>query len=198
VKILDRYVLREIVPPFLVGLLLVTFVLLMNQVLLLAELFIDKGVPALEAVRILGLLLPSILVFAAPMAVLMGILGGLARLSADSEVVALRSLGIGSRRLAGPVLFFGLCGFFLTLPLALTIAPRANHAWVQAMTDSVLGRVRLKVNPLEFSEAIPGTVFFVQDIGRDGTWHNVFAYLSGDAAHPRVAMARAGWINLFP
>ena len=87
-RILDRYVLREVVPPFLVGLLLVTFVLLMNQVLLLAELFIDKGVPALQALRILGLLVPSILAFALPMAVLMGILGGLARLSADSEVVA--------------------------------------------------------------------------------------------------------------
>ncbi len=197
-KILDRYVLREIVPPFLVGLLLVTFVLLMNQVLLLAELFIAKGVPALEAVRILGLLVPSVLVFAAPMAVLMGVLGGLARLSADSEVVALQSLGIGSRRLAGPVLLFGLCGFLLTLPLALTVAPRANHAWVQAMTDSVLGRVRLKVNPLEFNESLPDMVFFVQDIDRDGTWRNVFAYLNDDPAHPRLAMARAGRIDLFP
>jgi lipopolysaccharide export system permease protein len=62
-KILDRYILREVVPPFLIGLLLVTFVLLMNQVLLLAELFIDKGVPAAEAVRILALLIPSILAF---------------------------------------------------------------------------------------------------------------------------------------
>jgi LPS export ABC transporter permease LptF/LPS export ABC transporter permease LptG len=198
VKIIDRYVLREIVPPFLIGLLLVTFVLLMNQVLLLAELFIDRGVPALEAVRILGLLLPSILAFAAPMAVLMGILGGLARLSADSEIVAMRSLGIGSRRLIGPTLLFGLCGFLLTLPLALIIAPRANHAYVQAMTDSVLGRVRLDVNPLEFNESLPEMVFFVQDVDREGTWHNVFAYLSKDPARPRLAMARRGRVDLFP
>jgi len=197
-KILDRYILREITPPFLVGLLLVTFVLLMNQVLLLAELFIAKGVPALEAVRILGLLVPSVLVFAAPMAVLMGILGGLARLSADSEVVALQSLGIGSRRLLRPVLLFGLCGFLLVLPLALSVAPRANHAWVKAMTDSVLGRVRLKINPLEFNESLPNMVFFVQDIDRDGTWHNAFVYLSDDPAHPRLVLARAGRINLFP
>ena len=197
-KILDRYILREIAPPFLVGLLLVTFVLLMNQVLLLAELFISKGVPALEAVRILGLLVPSVLVFAAPMAVLMGVLGGLARLSADSEVVALQSLGIGSGRLLRPVLLFGLCGFLLVLPLALTVAPRANHAWVKAMTDSVLGRVRLKVNPLEFNESLPNMVFFVQDIGRDGAWRNVFVYLSDDPAHPRLVLARAGRISLFP
>jgi lipopolysaccharide export system permease protein len=197
-RLLDRYVLRELAPPFIVGLLLVTFVLLMNQVLLLADLFIAKGVPALEAVRILVLLLPSILVFASPMAVLMGVLGGLARLSADSEVVALRSLGVGSGRLLRPVLFFGFCGFLLTLPLALTVAPRANHAWVRAMTDSVLGRVRLEVDPLEFNETLPNTVFFVQAVDRDGGWRNVFAYLNDDPALPRLAMARAGRVNIFP
>ncbi len=197
-KILDRYILREVVPPFLVGLLLVTFVLLMNQVLLLAELFIDKGVPAAEAMRILALLVPSILVFALPMAVLMGILGGLARLSADSEVVAFQSLGIGPRRLLQPILLFGLCGFFLTLPLALLVAPRANHAWVQAMTDTVLSRVRLKVNPLEFNESIPNVVLFVRDIDRNRIWHDVFASMNKDPAHPSLVMARTGSIHIFP
>lgn len=197
-KILDRYILREVVPPFLVGLLLVTFVLLMNQILLLAELFINRGVPAAEAVRILALLIPSILAFALPMAVLLGILGGLARLSADSEVVAFQSLGIGPRRLLRPMLIFGLCGFFLTLPLALLVAPRANHAWVQAMTDTVLARVRLKVNPLEFNESIPNMVFFVRDIDRDKVWHDVFVSMSKDPVHPRLVLARTGSIHLFP
>jgi LPS export ABC transporter permease LptF/LPS export ABC transporter permease LptG len=197
-KLINRYLLREVVPPFLVGLLLITFVLLMNQVLLLADLFIDKGVPALQAVRILGLLVPSILVFALPMAVLMGILGGLARLSADSEIVAFRSLGVGPRRLARPLLFFGLCGFLLTLPLALVVAPRANNAWVRTMTDSVLARIRLKVEPLEFNETFPGLVFLVQDVGRDQTWHHVFAYMNHDPSHPRFVMARSGRVRLFP
>jgi LPS export ABC transporter permease LptF/LPS export ABC transporter permease LptG len=197
-KLINRYLLREVVPPFLVGLLLITFVLLMNQVLLLADLFIDKGVPALQAVRILGLLVPSILVFALPMAVLMGILGGLARLSADSEIVAFHSLGVGPRRLARPLLFFGLYGFLLTLPLALIVAPRANNAWVRTMTDSVLARVRLKIEPLEFNETLPGMVFFVRDVGRDKIWHDVFAYTVKDPAEPRLIMARTGIVHLFP
>jgi len=197
-RLIDRYVLREVVPPFLVGLLLVTFVLLMNQVLLLADLFIDKGVPVLETLRILALLLPSILVFALPMAVLMGILGGLARLAADSEIVAFRSLGVGPRRLARPLLLFGLGGFLLTLPLALYFAPRANHAWVVTMTDSVLARVRLKVEPLEFNETLPGLVFLARDVGDDKVWRDVFAYLNKDPLNPRVVLARSGTVRLFP
>ncbi len=197
-KLIDRYVLREIVPPFLVGLLLVTFVLLMNQVLLLAELFIDKGVPPLQAIRLLALLIPSLLVFALPMAVLMGILGGLARLVADSEIVAFRSLGVGPGRLARPLVLFGLGGFLLTLPLALYFAPRANHDWVRTMTDSVLARVRLKVEPLEFNETLPGMVFLVRDVGRDNVWREIFAYMGKDPANPRLVMARSGTVRLFP
>ncbi len=197
-KLIDRYVLREVVPPFLVGLLLVLFVLLMNQVLLLADLFIDKGVPVLQALRVLGLLIPSILVFALPMAVLMGILGGLARLSADSEIVAFRSLGVGPRRLAAPLLLFGLGVFLATLPLALYIAPRANNAWVRTMTESVISRVRLNVEPLEFNETLPDMVFLVRDVGRDRVWHDVFAYMGKDPSNPRLVMARTGSVRLFP
>ena len=197
-RLIDRYILREIVPPFLVGLLLVMFVLLMNHVLLLADLFIDKGVPVLQALIVLGLLVPSILVFALPMAVLMGILGGLARLSADSEIVAFRSLGVGPRRLAGPLLVFGLGGFLLTLPLALTIAPHANHAWVRTMTESVIARVRLNVEPRVFNETLPGMVLLVRDVGRDKVWHDVFVDMGKDPSNPRLVMARSGTVRLFP
>lgn len=197
VRLLDRYVLREVVPPFLVGLLLVVFVLLMNQVLLLADLFIAKGVPWPEALRLLALLVPSLLVFALPMAVLMGVLGGLARLSADSEIVALRSAGVGPGRLARPLLLFGLAGFVLTLPLALFWAPRANDAWVRAMADSVLSRVRFKVEPLEFNETVPGTVLFAREAGRDGVWKDVIVFSNEDPADLRVIMAREGTVRLF-
>ncbi len=197
-KIIDRYILREIVPPFLVGLLVTTFALLMNQVLTLAELLIVRGVAAGTAARLLLLLVPSLLAFAVPMAVLAGVLGGLARLSADSEVVAFRTLGIGPGRLLRPLLVFGLGGFLVTAALALVLAPQANFRWVQVLTESVLSRAELHVRPLEFNESLPGVVLYVQEVGRDKGWENVFAYLGKDAANPRVVMARKGRIHIYP
>jgi LPS export ABC transporter permease LptF/LPS export ABC transporter permease LptG len=197
-KIFDRYILKEVFPPFLIGLLVTAFVLLMNQVLVLAELFIDRGVPAGVAARLFVFLVPSLLAFALPMAVLAGILGGLARLSADSEIIAFRTLGIGSRGLVRPLLIFGLGGWLVTSALTLVLAPRANFRWVQDMTSSVLARATLRVNPLEFSESVPNTVLFVEGIGPDQQWENVFAYLNKDPRAPRVIMARRGRINFFP
>jgi LPS export ABC transporter permease LptG/LPS export ABC transporter permease LptF len=197
-KLFDRYILREVFPPFLIGLLVTAFVLLMNQILLLAELFIEKGVPAGLAARILLLLVPSLLAFAVPMAVLTGILGGLARLSADSEIVAFRTLGIGSGRLLRPLLLFGFCGWLAASALALYIAPRANYRWVQAMTSSVLARVEFRLNPLEFNESIPNVVLFVQGIDTDGSWQNVFACLNKNPRDPKVVLARKGRVRFYP
>lgn len=198
IRLFDRYILKEILPPFAVGLLLTTFVLLMNQLLLLAELMIDKGVPAGLAVRIFGLLVPSLLAFAVPLAVLMGILGGLARLSADAETTAFRTLGIGTMRLFRPFLLFGLAGWALTSVLVMIVAPRANYAWVRAMTSSVLARVELRINALEFNESVPGMVLFIENVRPDKSWQNVFAYLGKDPSQPRLVMARRGRINLYP
>lgn len=197
-KLFDRYILREVAPPFGIGLLLCTFVLLMNQILLLAELFIAKGVSLGLAAEVLVYLIPSLLAFAVPMAVLMGILAGLSRLSTDSEIVAFRTLGISSRRLARPVLVFALGGWLLTSALTLFLAPWANYKWVRVITGSVLAKVQVRIVPREFNETIPSTVLYIQEIDRDRTWRNVFVYSTKDPAEPRIIMAREGRLDLYP
>ena len=109
-KFFDRYVIKEVIPPFFLGLLLATFVMLMNQILLLFEIFITRGVPLKAVLDILFYMIPSILTFTLPMAVLMGILGGLSRLSSDSEIMAFKTLGISYERLLRPVIVFSLFG----------------------------------------------------------------------------------------
>jgi LPS export ABC transporter permease LptF/LPS export ABC transporter permease LptG len=197
-KFFDRYLLREIIPPFFIGLLIYSFVLLMNQVFLLADLFIAKGVALLVVIQIFLYLIPSILAFAVPMSVLMGILAGLGRLSSDSEIVAFRTLGIRNSRLLRPILIFAVGGWLVTSYLALYLAPRANYKWVQTLTQSVLAKVQLKINPREFNEQIPQTVIFIQDITPDNRWENIFVYLTHSAEEPRAIFARSGRLNFFP
>ena len=197
-KFFDRYLLKEIIPPFFIGLLIYSFVLLMNQVFLLSELFIARGVSFTAVALIFIYLIPAVLAFAIPMSVLMGILAGLSRLSSDSEVVAFRTLGIRNSRLLWPVFIFAFAGWLFTSGLTLYLAPRANYKWVQTLTRSVLSKVQFKINPREFNESIPQTVLFIQDITSDNRWENIFAYLSQDAAEPRAIFARTGRLNFYP
>ncbi len=197
-KFFDRYVIREIIPPFLIGLLLTTFVLLMNQILQLSEIFITRGVPLKDVLEILVYLLPSVLAFTIPMAVLMGTLGGLGRLSSDSEVMAFKTLGIGYGRLLRPVMLFSLSGWLVTSCFALYLAPRTNYMLIQSLSRSVLTRVQFRIHPGEFNESIPNTVIFIQGLTRERDWQNVFVYFSDPADEPKVITAGKGRLNFYP
>jgi LPS export ABC transporter permease LptF/LPS export ABC transporter permease LptG len=197
-KFFDRYIIKEVVPPFLIGILIFTFVLLMNQILQLSEIFITRGVPFKAVVEIFVYLIPAILAFTVPMAVLMGILAGLSRLSADSEITALKTLGISYKRLLRPVLLFSFVGCLVTSYLTLYLAPRSNYKWVQSLYQSVLAKVQLKINPREFNESIPNMVLFIQDITQDNNWENIFVYFSDQPEEPRVILAKKGKLNFYP
>jgi len=193
----DRYILKEVTPPFLLGLLLYSFVLLMNQILVLTEQIVTRGVGLGVTFRLLACLLPAILAFTLPMAVLMGILAGLSRLSSDSEVVAFRTLGIGQGRLLRPLLAFALLGWILTSALTLFLAPRSNVLYVQTYLREVLHRTQFRLTPRVFNESIPNTVIYVQDLSGAGEeWRNVLMSLSDPAQEPRLILARAGRLDV--
>ncbi len=197
-KYFDRYIIKELIPPFFIGLLLTTFVLLMNQILQLSEIFITRGVPLRAALEILFYLIPSIFAFTLPMAVLMGTLGGLSRLSTDSEVMAFKTLGISYTRLLRPVLLFSVLGWLLTSYFALYLAPQFNYKMDQTLTRSVLTRVQFRIHPREFNESIPDTVIFIQGVSQEREWENIFVYFSEPRDEPRVISAEKGRLNVYP
>jgi len=197
-KFFDRYIYRELIPPFLLGLLITTFVFLMNEILLLSEVFIAKGVSLEATLKILFYLIPSIIAFTLPMAVLMGILAGLSRMSSDSEIMAFKTLGISYKRLLGPVFVFSFVGWLLTSYLTLYLAPHANHKWVQTFSESVLAKVQLEINPREFNETIPQAVLYIQEISQEKDWENIFAFFSDPPEEPRVILAKRGKLSFYP
>src|SRR5262245_50310065 len=98
-KTLDRYLLRQCVMPFVLALVVFTFVLVIPPVIEFGELFIIKGIDWSTIVQVLALLLPQALCLTIPMAVLMSILVGVGRLAADRELVALQACGVSLFRL---------------------------------------------------------------------------------------------------
>src|SRR5262245_25222884 len=103
VRTIDRYLIRQILPPFFLALSVCTFVLLMGPMLEKAELLLSKGVPIPTVGFLLLTLVPQGLGVAIPIATLAGILIGLGRMSADRETVALLACGVSPLRLLRPV-----------------------------------------------------------------------------------------------
>jgi len=191
-KLFDRYILKEIFSPFIVGLLAYTFVLLMNQILVLSQMFIERGIPLKVVLVLLIYLIPSTMAFSLPMSVLLGILSGLSRMSSDIEVTALRTLGVSYKRLVRPLLVFAFCIWVITSCLSLYVAPHANHKWMQTFFNSVLSQVQLKINPRQFNETIPDTMLFVQNVTRDNEWQNIIVYFRKILKNPSSCMQNRG------
>ena len=93
-RILDRYVLRELMAPFVLALLLLTFALEIPPILQYGETLIAEGASWDVVVRVLATLVPQALGITIPMALLVGILFALGRLSGDREIVAMEACGI--------------------------------------------------------------------------------------------------------
>ena len=197
-KLFDRYILKEIFAPFLVGLFAYTFVLLMNQILVVSELFIERDIPLQVVLILLVYLIPAMLSFSLPMSVLLGILSGLSRMSSDIEITALKTLGISYKRLVRPLLVFAFCIWVLASYMSLYTAPHANHKWMQTLFNSVLSKVQLKINPREFNETIPKTMLFVQDVTQDNVWKNIIVYFAEPPEEPQLLYAKSGRINFYP
>ena len=127
--LLDRWLLMELLGPLLFGIAAFTAVSLsVGVVFELVRRVAESGLPVLEALKVLLLRLPSFLVLSFPMATLMATLLAYSRLSGSSELTALRSVGVSTRRMVLPAMALALAMTLLTFVFNDVIVPRANLA----------------------------------------------------------------------
>lgn len=140
VPLLDRWLLQELLGPLLFGIAAFTAVSLsVGAVFELVRRVAESGLPVLAAVRVLLLRLPSFLVLSFPMATLMATLLAYSRLSGSSELTALRSVGVSTRRMVLPALVLALVMSVLTFVFNDAIVPRANLAATNSL-ERALGK----------------------------------------------------------
>jgi lipopolysaccharide export system permease protein len=164
VKILDRYLLRELVVPFLLGIAVFTSILLIVRILKLVEMVVNRGVPIGQIVKLFSYILPAFLEVTVPMALLLAILVAFGRLSSDSEIIALRAAGVGLYRLLLPVALFAGAVALLTLGLSLYARPWGNSLLRSGLYDIVKTRAVAGIKPKVFNNDFSGLVIYVDHI----------------------------------
>ena len=195
-RILDRYLVRELAMPFFLGLAVLTFILEIPPILTQAEQFISKGVEWSIILRALGLLLPQALCLTIPMAVLLGILVGFGRLSADREFVAMQACGVSLMRLARPVLLVAGLGTLATAYETIVALPDANQSYREIVYVVMATRVESNVRPRVFFQEFPDKVIYVRELPPEGGWRDVFVADTSRPNETTVYFARQGRIRL--
>ena len=177
-KIVDRYVLREIAVPFLLGIGVFTSILLIARILKLVEMVVNRGVPLFEMIKLFSYILPAFLEVTLPMALLLAILVAFGRLSSDSEIIALRASGFSLYRLLLPVAGFAAAAAVLTFFLSVYARPWGNGLLRTGLYDIVKARASAGIKPKVFNDDFAGLVIYVDSIEPPG--NRLFGILVSD------------------
>jgi lipopolysaccharide export system permease protein len=191
-RILDRYLVREIMPPFAIGLLVLTFALMMPPILRNGEQLVAKGVAWPTVARVLWTLTPQALSITIPMALLVGILVALGRLSADREFVALQACGVSVFRVLRPIALLAIVGTAATAYETIIALPDANQTFREITFNIVASSAETDIKPRVFFSNFPNRILYVRDMPPGGTWRDVFFADDTKADQTTVYFARSG------
>ena len=194
-RILTRYILREVTAHALIGAAIFTFVLFTRDLGRILELVVRASAPLPSVAEVVFFTVPLALTYTLPMSVLVGILIGLSRLAADSEITAMRASGMGVWSFLRTLAIFVFAAWLLALGNGLYIAPKAQAA-LSRLEDRLKGsQVSFEVQPRVFYEGFPRIVLYVQDVKSAqgaAVWKGVFMADLTDAANPKITLAKEG------
>ncbi|MCU1267752.1 MAG: putative permease [Acidobacteria bacterium] len=195
-KLIARYVLAAALPYFILSLALLTAILMAQQSERFAELALYAQLPFSLLGQIEAALIPNVLVFTLPMALLAAVMIGFARMGSDSEIVAMRAAGVGTWTMLWPVLFLGLIVTAGSLYINMKEAPQAARGLRRAAILGALRKLDSPVEPRTFTTEIPGYVIYVRDGNKvEGIWGRVFIFNQLPDGASRILTARSGRID---
>ena len=196
-RILTRYILGEIISHTLIGCVVFTFILFMRDLNHILEMVVRNSSSWLDVCEVFVFTVPNTFKVTIPMAVLVGILLGLSRLAADSEIIAMRAsgMGIGYFVRVGSIVAVG--GTLLGLANSLLIAPRANQAILDLQQTLETSQASYEIQPRVFYEDFRNRVLYVQNV-KAGTgasnWDRVFMADVTDPTTPLVTTATSATV----
>jgi LPS export ABC transporter permease LptG/LPS export ABC transporter permease LptF len=196
-RILTRYILGEILSHALIGCALFTFILFMPRLPQILETLVRNSSTFLNVVQIFLFTLPILFWVTIPMAVLVGVLLGLSRLAADSEIIAMRAGGLGIGYFVRVSSIVAVGGCLLGLVNSLYVAPRANQAILDMEQELAASQASYEIQPRVFIEDFRDFVLYVQDVipaRGAANWRQVFMADVTDPESPRITTAASATV----
>ncbi len=192
IKVLDRYIFEELLPPFFLSMFIITLVLFIQKMFRLAELVISKGVEVTATLKLLVFILPGFLVITIPMSALVASITAFSRLSSDSEITAMKTSRVSLYRMLRPVAVFAFLAFCATSLTSLVLLPAANTALKAHLFNMVKSQAMVGIEAGVFSSAFDGMVIYVDKMESLDKMEGLFISDEHSAKDPYSIVAKRG------
>jgi lipopolysaccharide export system permease protein len=194
-KTLQRYILRELIFPFLMAITIFTFILIMDKIFALTDLIVKYGVPVGSVCKLLLYILPATFAITIPVSVLVAVIVAFSRLKSDHELTAIRASGISLATLTWVVV---VAGTVLTLAMIYfdnSVLPRANYAYKDLYYNIISKRAAIVIREHVFVDDFDGYIFRVGGTEPlSGELRDITVFMLGrtSAEDVRVILAQRG------
>lgn len=171
----------------------------MGRLLKLAEMVFARGVPFLDVARLILYMLPSFLLVAIPMAFLLAVLLAMGRLSADSEVTAMKASGMSIGTIAVPVIVFGVITYAVTTFVSVYALPWGNTAFKKFLHGVIETRAAMSITEKVFNDEFPGLVIYVDGFDpKSGRISGILIHDERNPDEPSTIFAASGQLATNP
>ncbi len=193
ITITDRYVAREIMEPFTVSLLATSVLMLIGRMVRFFDLIIAKGVSLKEVALLFLYMSPFILALAIPISVLVSVVLAFNRLSNDSEIIAMKAIGIDLSKLSRAPVCLGLVAYALTSIISFYLLPESNIALKNEFFNIIIRKTTVGVNDKAFNTFTRDITFYVDNLSQDReVMNNILIYDMRNPKMPNTIIARQG------
>lgn len=174
-SIVNRYLFKEMIPPFLINMVFFTFIFLMARILFIANLVVNHDIGLFRVIQMLLFFIPYFLVFVIPMSVMMAVLLTFLRLSSDNEITALKTGGVGLYGLMPPVVLFCLIGCALTFLISVYGMPWGRASIKRLTMEVATTNLELGLKERTFNDNFKDVMLYVSEVDiKKGELRDVF------------------------
>lgn len=197
-RIIRNYLLKEFIGPFFLSLAVLTFVMLLGNLVKIAELVINKGVDFYNVTKLFVFMMPYLATYTVPIATLVAVLLAFGRLSSDNEIVAIRASGINLFSLILPVLILGLILSLLLVFFNDRVIPYAHYAFRKTLMEVGIKNPTAALEPGVFINSFDRYILFIYSIDQNKL-NNIRIYEpQGEDKPTRVIVAKSGEFSAIP
>ena len=175
--LISKYLVQSILPYFVFSWLLLSVILFAQQAGRFSDIFFSANIPKNLVWQLTFALVPNVIAFTCPMAVLVGVIIGLSKMQGDSELIAIRAAGVGNLQITLPIIILGALLSFFAFYINLNGVPFAARIVRQVALQTALYKLESPIEPGVFNTEINGYTIYVKDGDFEkGTWKNIFIY----------------------
>jgi lipopolysaccharide export system permease protein len=197
-KILRNYFLKEFSGPLFLALAVLTFVMILGNLIKIAELVINKGVDIFSVGKLFLFMMPALLTYTLPIATLIAVLMSLGRLSSDNEIVAIRASGINLFSLILPLLIVGIILSLVLIIFNDRIVPSAHYAARKTLIQVGLKNPTAYLEPGIFIDSFQKYILFIYRIDENKLYNVRIYEPQGEGKPTRTIVAKRGEFIAIP